>query len=710
MNTSPLSAGELADLVTQLNRLARNVWWTWNQESQEIFQELSPRSWQNLFHNAVAVLHDVSDYELRVRLQDPYFVARVRRLLQAFDAYMKETNTWGRLHAPELAARPVAYFTAEFGFHETLPIAAGGLGILAGDHAKSASDLGLGFVGISLFYREGYFQQAFNQDNWQTEYFTILNPKTLPIEPVLDARGDPLVCEVEVALNQVYFQAWRVNVGRCPIYLLDTNRPENEQLYRDLTLRVYGGDSTTRVMQEVLLGVGGVRLLRALGVQPSVFHMNEGHSAFLSFELIREKLAEGKVLSAAVEETRRQCVFTTHTPVEAGHDRFTPDLVNYALNKFVSQHHLPASELLALGRVNPQNETETFCMTVLALKASRAANGVSELHGQVSRRMWHALYPAGTVEEVPIGHITNGIHLAGWMKGPIRRFWKRRLGPAWETQINSREFWDKMTDPQFVSDEELWALRYRLRRELIEFARRRLVFQGLRVSQADFIAFDHLLNPDALTIGFARRFATYKRAPLIFQELDKIAQLVSDHERPVQFIFAGKAHPRDDEGKRYIQRIIHLSMFSALKGHLVFLENYDVHVARQMVSGCDVWLNNPRRPMEASGTSGQKISCHGGLNLSILDGWWREGYDGTNGFAIGEDSHPDSIEEQDSQDSVNLYRVLTEEVIPCFYARDAQGIPRQWIGKIRRAMATLVARFNTWRMVQEYTQKYYLNR
>ena len=710
MNTIPLSAGELADLVTQLNRLARNVWWTWNQESQEIFQDLSPRSWQNLFHNAVAVLHEVSDYELRVRLQDPYFADRVRELLQAFDAYMTETNTWGRIHAPELAAHPVAYFTAEFGFHETLPIAAGGLGILAGDHAKSASDLGLGFVGISLFYREGYFQQAFNQDNWQTEYFTILNPKTLPIEPVLDAKGDPLVCEVEVGLNQVYFQAWRVNVGRCPIYLLDTNRPENEQLYRDLTLRVYGGDSTTRVMQEIVLGVGGVRLLRALGVQPSVFHMNEGHSAFLSFELIREKLAEGKELSAALEATRRQCVFTTHTPVEAGHDRFTPDLVHYALNKFVSQHQLPASELVALGRVNSQNEAETFCMTVLALKTSRAANGVSELHGQVSRRMWHALYPAMTEEEVPIGHITNGIHLAGWMKGPIRRFWKRRLGPAWESQINSREFWDKMLDPQFVSDEELWALRYRLRRELIEFARRRLVFQGLRVSQADFIAFDHLLNPDALTIGFARRFATYKRAPLIFHELDKIAHLASDRERPVQFIFAGKAHPRDDEGKRYIQHIIHLSMFSALKGHLVFLENYDVHVARQMVSGCDVWLNNPRRPMEASGTSGQKVSCHGGLNLSILDGWWREGYDGTNGFAIGDDSHPDSIEEQDRQDSANLYRVLTEEVIPSFYARDAQGIPRQWIGKIRRAMATLVARFNTWRMVQEYTEKYYLSR
>jgi starch phosphorylase len=728
MTKQPLSPTELTELIVGLNRLARNLWWTWNQESQEIFQELSPRGWQNLYHNAVAVLHEVTDYELRVRLQDPDFAERVRYVLTSFENYLKDKETWCQANAPSLLQNPVAYFTAEFGFHETLPIAAGGLGVLAGDHAKSASDLGLGFVGVSLFYREGYFQQAISQDNWQTDYYTLLNPRNLPIEPVLDTNGNPLVCQVEIAMNQVHFKAWRVNVGRCPAYLLDTNLPENEQIYRDLTLRVYGGDSTTRIMQEILLGIGGVRFLRALGIKPSVFHMNEGHAAFLALELIREKQAEGKNFAEALAATKQQCHFTTHTPVEAGHDRFTPTLMDYALHRIQTQLKLKPSEFLALGRVNPKNEDEPFCMTVLALKASRSANAVSELHGQVSRQMWHALYLDLKVKDVPIGHITNGIHLLGWMKGPVRRFWRRKLrqnigqpldtgdttsfwlrcGQHWEDEINSPEFWQRMADPNFIADEELWALRYRLRRELIEFARRRLLIQGQRLTAGDFIAFDQLLNPDALTIGFARRFATYKRAPLIFQQFENMVRLVQDQQRPIQFIFAGKAHPRDDDGKRYIQHVIHLSKYSELKGNLVFIENYDVHVARQMVSGCDVWLNNPRRPLEASGTSGQKAGCHGCLNFSILDGWWREGYDGTNGFAIGPDSHPESIEEQDRRDSENLYKVLTQEVIPLFFDRDANGIPRGWIQRIRRAMITLVPQYNTWRMVQEYTRKYYL--
>jgi starch phosphorylase len=423
---------------------------------------------------------------------------------------------------------------------------------------------------------------------------------------------------------------------------------------------------------------------------------------------VREKLAEGKAFAKAVAATREQCIFTTHTPVEAGHDRFSRDLTQFALVKVHSQLKIPFGELMALGRVNPADETESFCMTVLALKLSRAANGVSELHGQVSRAMWQPLFPQKAKDQVPITHITNGIHLLGWMKGPMRRFWKDRLGPDWEANVNEPEFWERLADPEFISDEELWALRYKLRRELIEFTRRRLLLQGQRTMQGDFIAFDHLLNPDALTIGFARRFATYKRAPLIFQQFENVVKLVSDRARPVQFVFAGKAHPRDDDGKRYIQHIIHLSKYTELKGHLVFIENYDVHVARQMVSGCDVWLNNPRRPLEASGTSGMKASCHGCLNMSIMDGWWREGYENANGFAIGGDSHPEDITEQDRLDSENLYRVLTEEVIPTFYARDAQGIPRRWIGMIRRAMVTLVPRYNTWRMVKEYAQRFYL--
>jgi starch phosphorylase len=734
MTKKPLTASEATDIISGLNRLARNLWWTWDQEAQEIFQELSPRGWQNLYHNGVAVLHEVSDYELRVRLQEPDFIAHVRHVLQSFDAYMNEQNTWGRQHAPDLLANPVAYYTAEFGFHETLPIAAGGLGILAGDHAKSASDLGLGFVGVSLFYREGYFQQAINRDNWQVEYYTLLNPKNLPMEPVLEANNEPVMCDLEIAMEKIFFRGWRVNVGRVPVILLDSNLPQNDQHFRDLTLRVYGGDSTTRIMQEMLLGIGGTKFLHKLGYRPSVYHMNEGHAAFLALELLRDKLAAGMSLSQAMEAVKPLCHFTTHTPVEAGHDRFSTALVEYALNPVLKQLHLKLEDLMGLGRVNPKNPAEPFCMTVLALKASRSANAVSELHGQVSRQMWHCLWPERKPAEVPIGHITNGIHLMGWMKGPVRRFWRRKLAEetaalegsphlvegtsfwmrrgsdTYEEVINSAAFWKRMADPSFISDEELWALRYKLRRELIEFARRRLLIQGQRLAAGDFIDFDQLLNPDALTIGFARRFATYKRAPLIFQKFDQMVKLVQDHQRPIQFIFAGKAHPRDDDGKRYIQHIIHLSKYSELKGHLVFIENYDVHVARQMVSGCDVWLNNPRRPLEASGTSGQKAGCHGCLNCSILDGWWREGYDGANGFAIGGDAHPESVEEQDRVDSENLYYTLTTEVIPTFFERDGNGIPRQWIAKIRRAMVTLVPQFNTWRMVREYTEKYYLTK
>jgi glycogen phosphorylase len=727
MTRKPLSGAELNDLVAGLNRLAHNLWWTWNQDAQDLFQELSPRAWQNLFHNAVAILREVSDYELRVHLQEAGFQAHARSVLHNFDAYLSEQKTWGHVNAPELHANPVAYFSAEFGFHESLPISAGGLGILSGDHAKSASDLGLGFVGISLFYREGYFQQAIDTNNWQTEFYNLVHPENVPLEPVLNAEGERLVCRVEINMETVAFQAWRINVGRVPVYLLDANLPENDEHYRNLTARVYGGDSTTRIMQEILLGVGGVRLLRALGIQPSVFHMNEGHAAFLTLELVREKMASRQGCAEALAATKAQCIFTTHTPVEAGHDRFSPAMMDYGLHSYRTQLAVPWPDVLGLGRVNPDNAEEPFCMTVLALKLSRAANAVSELHGQVSRHMWQALYPGKAENEVPIGHITNGIHLLGWMKGSVRQFWREKLtvnapgdmpestafwskraGADWAATIHKCEFWERMMDPEFLSDEELWALRYRLRRELIEFTRRRLLQQSYQVTAGDYIRFDHLLNPDALTIGFARRFATYKRAPLIFQQFDNIVKLAHDKQRPVQFIFAGKAHPRDDEGKKFIQQIIHLSKHSELMGNVVFLENYDIHIARQMVAGCDVWLNNPRRPLEASGTSGMKAGCNGCLNLSILDGWWREGYDGTNGFGIGEDSHPDNVADQDRQDSANLYRVLTEQIVPMFYSRDVQGIPREWLQRVRQAMQTLVPQFTTDRMVKEYTRKYYL--
>lgn len=722
MSSQPLSPADVSRLVESLHRVSRNLWWTWNQQPQELFQQLSPRAWQNLYHNTVAVLHEVSDYELRMRLQDPDLQAKCVAVTEAFDSYLTNRHTWAHRNAPELVENPVAYFSAEFGFHETLPVAAGGLGILAADHAKSASDLGIGFYGVSLFYREGYFQQSINHENWQTEYYSTLRPTELPIEPVLNTDGSPLTCTVQIALTPVRFTAWKANVGRATVLFLDTNLPENEPQFRDLTLRVYGGDTSTRIMQEMLLGVGGARMLEAMGIVPSTYHLNEGHAAFLTLELARRRIAGGAGFAAAWEHSRQQCIFTTHTPVAAGHDRFSPDLIHFAASQFVEDLKIGFTELMGLGRVNPEDENESFCMTVLALKGSRVANAVSELHGDVSRKMWQSLYPGKTVDEVPIGHVTNGVHVAGWMKGTARAFWRKKLKAAsgdddaataffrvdWEQEVNQQSFWNRIADPEFISDEELWAFRYHLRRELIEFCRRRLLIQGQRLVKGDYFTYDSMLNPDALTIGFARRFATYKRADLIFDRFEEIVNLARDRERPIQFLFAGKAHPRDDAGKRLIQKILHLSKYSELKGSLFFLENYDVHVGRQLVSGCDVWLNNPRRPLEASGTSGMKAVVHGCLNLSILDGWWREGFNGHNGFAIGDDTQADDVDEQDRIDSDNLYHTLVNEVIPCFYDRDDNGVPREWIGRIRNGFRTMAAKFNTWRMVKEYAEKYYL--
>jgi len=711
MKNETLSKSELRDIICGLNKLSRNLWWTWNYQAQEIFAELSPRAWQNMQHNAVAVLKEVSDwngYELRVRLQDSEYVSKVKNVLKDFNDYMTSTETWAAENAPSLIENPVAYFSAEFGFHESLPIAAGGLGMLAGDHTKSASDLGIGFIGITLFYKDGYFQQTINHENWQIEYYPQLDPKNLAMEPVLKSDGEPLLTSVDIMGAPVFFRAWKTMVGRSTLYLLDCNVEENPGNLRELTARVYGGDTTTRIMQEIVLGIGGVKLLRMLGVVPSIFHMNEGHSAFLVLELIREQMADGKTFDEALAYAKAHSAFTTHTPVEAGHDRFNQGLMQYALGSYAKKMNLPFDKLMGLGRVNPDDQNELFCMTVLALKGSRSANAVSELHGIVSRKMWHKLYPDKKEEEVPIGHITNGVHLAGWMKNSVASFYEKKLGADWQHLINDPETWKKFLDEDFVSDEEIWAMRYKLRRELIEFARRRLLAQGRGVERGDFVEFDGLLNPNALTIGFARRFATYKRAVLIFERFDEIIKLVKDKTRPVQFIFAGKAHPRDDEGKRYIQNIIHRSKYSELKGSLVFLENYDVHVARQMVSGCDIWLNNPRRPLEASGTSGQKTCVNGCLNLSIMDGWWREGYNGKNGFAIGDDSNPSDIAEQDRQDSYNLFKCLTEEVVPEFFDRDADGLPKRWITRIRHSLATLPGVFNTSRMVKDYVNKYYL--
>ncbi len=702
---NPSNLAHVDRLIDGLHELTYNLWWTWNPKAQDIYQLLSERKWRGSNHSAVAVMKSVSRQELRARLWDKDFRDKVEDVLNDFHSYLAKPDTWAAMYAADLG--PVAYFSAEFGLHESLPIYSGGLGVLSGDHTKSASDLGLNFYGISLFYRNGYFQQTIAADGWQHESYPNMNPDLLPVSLVTDAEGKPVEAEVEISHNIVKFRAYRVNVGRATIFLLDTNHPENELHHREITNRVYGGDSTTRIMQEIVLGVGGVRFLRKMGIDPSVYHMNEGHSAFLTLELLREQLAAGAPKADAQEWVKKHCVFTTHTPVPAGHDRFSRDLIEYELGQFIKSMKMTVDEVIEFGKEDPAKLDDLFTMTVLALRMSRAANGVSELHGKVSREMWQHIYSVSSADEVPIGHITNGVHLLGWMANRSREFWHKHLGVKWVYYLKNKAIWAQVADPELVPDEDIWALRYGCRRDLVEYTRRKQREQYQRYGNEYKEVQDNILSPDVLTIGFARRFATYKRAPLIFKDFQRIAELINDSKRPVQLVFSGKAHPRDDSGKRFIQEIVGYTKNPALFGKVVFLENYDINVARHMISGVDVWLNNPRRPMEASGTSGMKILIHGGLNLSILDGWWREGYNGENGWAIGDDSNLEDQEAQDHLDTENLYKLLTESVIPAFYDRDEYDIPRKWIQMLRRSMVTLIPVFNTDRMVSEYVEKYY---
>jgi len=695
-------------LPVRLRALARNLWWTWNPGSHHVFQELSPLVWRYSNHNALAVMNEITDQELNARLRNSEFAQKVHTVLEEFESYMTKSSTWAKHHAAALK-NPVAYFSAEFGLHESLPIYSGGLGILSGDHTKSASDLGIPFVGIGLFYRQGYFQQKINDDGWQEEFYPSNDPERLPLELVLQTEGGRLLNSIEIGHSTVYFQTWAVHIGRVTLYLLDTNLPENDQHFQGLTSTVYGGNIDTRIGQEIVLGIGGVRLLQSLGITPSVFHMNEGHSAFLVLELLQQELKTRKTREEAERIVRSKCVFTTHTPVPAGHDRFNSELMAYSFGKFWNTTGLTHEDLMSYGRTNSSDTNELFTMTVLAIKMSRAANGVSELHGHVSREMWKDLFPGKTVDEVPIGYITNGIHTPGWATTHAHDFWNKRLGHDWTEKLMEPRFWKKIIDNELATDEELWALRYNLRRDLVEFARRQHRERQRGYHDSTSIALSHILSPDALTIGFARRFATYKRAPLLFRHLEKIIPLFSNPQRPIQILFSGKAHPRDNEGKRFIQQIIGITRHPDLIGKVIFLENYDINVARHLVSGVDVWLNNPRRPLEASGTSGMKVTIHGGLNLSIMDGWWREGYNGENGWKIGDDSNDVDLETQDERDFESLFKLLSESVIPEFYNRDTHGIPRVWLKRIRNAMQTLLSQFSTDRMVGEYAHKYYMD-
>jgi starch phosphorylase len=622
--------------------------------------------------------------------------------------YLNADQTWGAAHAGVLRPRPVAYFSAEFGLHESIPIYSGGLGVLAGDHIKSASDLGLPLIGIGLFYGQGYFRQWLDRNGWQQEEYLQTDLNQLPMEPAIGKDGAPVVIQIETRSGALRAKVWRIKVGRCDLLLLDSNVDGNAPEDRELTSRLYGGDGRVRIRQELLLGVGGFRALHAMGITPGVLHLNEGHSGFAVLEAIRSRMEEeGLSFRDAVSRVSRSVVFTTHTPVPAGHDRFHGSLIEEHLGPLRDAMGLSYETLMGFGREQPSNDQEAFCMTVLGLRLARRSNAVSALHGEVSRAMWTGLFPGRAEDEVPIGHVTNGVHVPTWLAPAMYRLYERHLGPSWHEQSADPHIWEGIEN---VDDGELWETHLALKSRLLEFVRRRAMDQGRRrnESQQSLQRLDRVLSPDALTIGFARRFATYKRANLILRDMELLKSMVGDVKRPVQFVFAGKAHPLDEPGKRVLQQIAELMRDKQFSDRIVFVEDYDINVGRHFVQGVDVWLNNPRRPLEASGTSGQKVVLNGGLNLSVLDGWWAEAHDGLNGFAIGTGRTHSSMDVHDTRDGEDLYRVLRDEVIPLYYHRDRDGLPRGWIKRMKRTIRTLGWRFSANRMVMDYAMRCYV--
>ncbi len=697
-----------AHLVERLRELARNLWWTWQPNVINLFRDLDPILWRTTDHNPIEFLKKISTEQLERRAAEMALHSRIDYAFRRLHDYLKNNDSWGAVHATCLRSRPVAYFSMEFGLHESLPIYSGGLGVLAGDHLKSASDLGIPLIGVGILYDQGYFRQSLNADGWQQEIYPHANQEILPIEPALTPLGQPVKVAIDTNAGTLHAKVWRVEVGRTTLLLLDSNVPENSESDRALTARLYGGDARVRIRQELLLGVGGVRALHAMEIHPSVIHMNEGHSAFASLEMIRSEMeAEAIAFGEAVRDVAAMTVFTTHTPVAAGHDRFSAELVEEHLGKIREALHLSFDDFMGLGRVYPTDPNEPFCMTVLALKLSRHANGVSALHGAVSRRMWHPLYPNKSEEEVPIGHITNGVHVLTWLAPQMREIYDRRLGPDWADRQRHPETWKGIDN---IEDAELWETQQVLKARLIDFVRRRMAHQARRRDEGDAAIQRALqvLDLNALTIGFARRFATYKRANLVLRDAERLAEILNATDRPIQFVFAGKAHPEDQFGKELIQNIVRMSREPRFAGKIVFVEDYDMNVARHLVQGVDVWLNNPRRPQEASGTSGQKVLLNGGLNFSILDGWWAEAYDGSNGFAIGIGRTHSAPSIQDERDHRSLIDTLVEQVIPLYYDRDATGMPRQWIARQKAAMRSLGWRFNADRMVVDYVERSYL--
>ncbi len=690
-----------------VGELAHNLWWTWNPEAIELFRRLDVDLWRQLKHNPVAMLAQMRQERLERLARDPAYLAALARVREALDSYLGQPTWFQETYGGEPVGT-MAYFSAEFGLHECLPIYSGGLGVLAGDHLKSASDLGLPLVGVGLLYRQGYFHQYLTNDGYQFEDYPDQDFSALPISAVRDDEGKQLCVQVSVGGRKVQVKVWKVPVGRVVLYLLDTNHPGNRREDRDITARLYGGDQEVRIRQEIVLGIGGMRALTALGITPSVCHMNEGHSAFLAIERVQQLMQrDGLSFEEAREVMASGTVFTTHTPVPAGIDTFPASLVTRYMGTYCQALGIDEQALLKLGRMDSASQNEPFSMAVLALRLSYLSNGVSQLHGEVSRKMFSSVYPGVPINEVPITSITNGVHIRSWLAPDMARLLDQYLGPQWADDPLNHSIWQRV---DLIPDAELWRSHERLRERLVGFARRRvkvqLVARGTPPAEVD--AADELLDPEALTIGFARRFASYKRATLLLRDPERLVRILTDPHRPVQIVLAGKAHPKDEGGKELIKQIIQFAKQPEVHNRILFIEDYDMTVARLLVEGVDVWLNTPTKLHEASGTSGMKITPNGGINMSVLDGWWPEAYDGTNGWAIGDRRIYDNQDYHDFMEGEATYDLLEKEIVPMFYDRGVDGLPRRWIAMMKASMRTCCPVFNTNRMVCEYADRFYL--
>ncbi len=693
--------------IGQLSKLVYNQWWVWNPDTQRLFINIDRDLWERVYHNPVAFMRKVERAHLNAVTNDRYFLDTYDRVIRNFENYLKGDDTWYQRNYPHGNGTQIAYFSFEFGLHESLPVYAGGLGILSGDHLKEASDLGLPLVAVGFLYTEGYFSQHITEDGWQEARNMHLQLDDLPVIPLYNEKGAHLTIAVPLPGRIVQVRLWEITVGRIPLYLLDSNVEENSPDDRLLTARLYTSDLDLRISQEVLLGIGGVRALRVLGHHPAAWHMNEGHSAFLTLERSRELVAQGYTFEEASAQVRASNIFTTHTIVPAGNDEFPLWLIDKYFSQLWPELELTRDQFIDLARKTQPWGGEVFSMPVLALRLSNYCNGVSELHGQVSRKIWSFLWPDRNVDDVPITHITNGVHTGTWLARRMRLLYDRYLGADWLENIDDPNVWQQV---EAIPDVELWTIRRHLKRKLVSYMNERARAQWLTtmVHPVQVVAAGVLLDPYALTIGFGRRFATYKRASLIMRDYDRLIKLLNRPNMPVQIIFTGKAHPDDEPGKRLIQDVYRSVKNAKNGGRLVFLEDYDMNIARYMVQGVDVWLNTPRRPMEASGTSGEKAALNGALNFSVLDGWWREGFNGYNGWAIGDDTQDPDPNVQDASDAESLYDTLENEIIPLYYTnRSADNLPGEWIGRIKESIRTLAPQFSMRRMVKEYMTQLY---